>query len=380
MYITLILILATILVLILIFLLFIKLRDFDFKFNVFKDNQERVEKIIKEQILQNRAELVNNIKDVREEIDTKLEKIRQTVGETLSTNLEKQFGISFKVVSERLEQVHKSLGEMQMLASTVGDLKKVLSNVKTTGIWGEIRLGNILEQIFSPDQYMSNVVIKKGSNEKVDYAIKLPGREKNKEVLLPIDSKFPNEIYHKLIDAYEKSDQDLIEESLKQLETRIKLEAKNIKEKYIDPPTTTDFAIMFLPTEGLYAEVLRINGLFETLQREYNVIPTGPTNLVAFLNSLQMGFRTLAIEKRSNEVRQLLTTFRTEFNKFSELLDKVYKKLQETMHAIEDATKRSRTIEQKLRRVEQLPVSESEKNFYSENILELENVEEKDNG
>jgi len=335
------------------------MRELDFRLNTFKDNQERMEKIVKDQITENRSEVINSIKDVREELDKNLEKIRQTVGETLNTNLEKQFGLSFKIVSERLEQVHKGLGEMQMLAATVGDLKKVLTNVKTTGIWGEIKLASILEQIFSPEQYVSNVVTKKGSNERVEFAIKLPGREKNKEVLLPIDAKFPSEIYNKVIDSYEHGDQNFIEESLKQLETRIKLEAKNIKEKYIDPPNTTDFAIMFLPIEGLYAEVLRINGLFETLQRDYNVIPVGPTNLAAFLNSLQMGFRTLAIEKRSNEVWSLLNIVKTEFSKFGDLLDKVHKKLQEAINTVEETERKSRNIEQKLRKVEKLPTNEN---------------------
>ncbi len=343
---------------VLLFLL-IKLRDFDFKFNVFKETQDRMEKEVKEQIIENRVELNNNIKEIRFELDTKLEKIRQTVDDTLNKNLERQFGVSFKIVSERLEQVHKGLGEMHLLASSVGDLKKVLSNVKTTGILGEIKLATILDQIFSPDQYLTNVATKKGSNDRVEFAIKLPGREKNKEVLLPIDAKFPNEIYNKLVEAYDKSDQNLIEESLKQLESRIKLEAKNIKDKYLDPPYTTDFGVMFLPTEGLYAEVLRINGLFEILQREYHVVPTGPTNLVAFLNSLQMGFRTLAIEKRSSEVWILLNTVKTEFNKFGDLLDKVHKKLQEATNTIEDAEKKSRTIEQKLKKVQQLPLQDN---------------------
>ncbi|MFQ3676277.1 MAG: DNA recombination protein RmuC, partial [Endomicrobiia bacterium] len=214
---------------------------------------------------------------------------------------------------------------------------------------------------------------KKGSNEKVEYAIKLPGKEKNKEVLLPIDAKFPIEVYNKLIDSYEKGDKDLIEASVRQLEARIKTEAKSIKEKYIDPPNTTDFGIMFLATEGLYAEVLRINGLFEILQREYNVIPVGPTNLVAFLNSLQVGFRTLAIEKRSSEVWNLLNSVKTEFGKFGDLLDKVQKKLQEATNTLEEAGRKSRNIEQKLRKVQQLPIEESSN---SVQVIEFEEKNE----
>jgi DNA recombination protein RmuC len=276
------------------------------------------------------------------------------------------------MVSERLELVHKGLGEMQTLASGVGDLKKVLTNVKTRGTWGEIQLGNLLEQILTLEQYAQNVVTKKGSNERVEFAIKLPGRDKNDSVVwLPIDAKFPLEDYQKLVEAQEQANLGLIEEFGKLLETRIKSEAKDIREKYIDPPHTTDFGILFLPVEGLYAEVLRRPGLCDLLQREYRVTITGPTTLAALLNSLQMGFRTLAIEKRSSEVWVVLGAIKTEFAKFGELLDKTHKKLEEASNIIDDATKKSRTIEKKLNKVQELPLSKQDMNLFGE-VEEIE--------
>lgn len=292
----------------------------------------------------------------------KLEQMRATVDEKLHATLEKRLGESFQMVSERLEQVHKGLGEMQSLASGVGDLKKVLTNVKTRGTWGEIQLGNLLEQILVADQYVQNIATKKGSCERVEFAIKLPGqREPEQDVWLPIDAKFPQEDYQRLLDARDEANLELAEEAGKMLETRIKAEAKDIKEKYLDPPHTTDFAIMFLPTEGLYAEVLRRPGLCEGLQRLYRVVVTGPTTLAALLNSLQMGFRTLAIEKRSSEVWALLGAVKTEFGRFGEILDKTQKKLQEASNTIENAAKKSRTIQRKLRQVQELPVDEAVK-------------------
>ena len=242
-------------------------------------------------------------------------------------------------MSDRLEQVYKGLGEMRSLATGVGDLKKVLSNVKTRGTWGEIRLGNILEQILTPDQYDVNVVTKKGSSDRVEFAVRLPGqgKDKTKVVWMPIDSKFPQEDYQRLLDAQEAADKELAEKSVKSLETRIKAEAKFIREKYIDPPHTTDFGVMFLPVEGLYAEVLRRPGLCDFLQREYRIVVTGPTTLAALLNSLQMGFRTLAIEKRSSEVWELLGTVKTEFGRFGDVLAKTKKKLQEASTSIDKA-------------------------------------------
>ncbi|NNL43094.1 MAG: DNA recombination protein RmuC, partial [Desulfobacterales bacterium] len=268
-----------------------------------------------------------------------------------------------KQVSERLEQVYKGLGEMRTLATGVGDLKKVLTNVKTRGTWGEIQLGNILEQILTQDQYDVNVATRKNSNERVEFAIKLPGpdSDKDKVVWMPIDSKFPQEDYQRLIDAQENADKELAEKAVKSLEIRIKAEAKQIREKYIDPPNTTDFGIMFLPVEGLYAEVLRRPGLCDFLQREYRIVVTGPTTLAAMLNSLHMGFRTLAIEKRSSEVWELLGLVKTEFGKFGDVLAKTKKKLKEASNTIDQAEVRSRAIERKLTKVQEIPMEDSVK-------------------
>lgn len=291
----------------------------------------------------------------------KLDQMRATVDEKLSATLEQRLGESFKLVSERLEAVHKGLGEMHTLASGVGDLKKVLTNVKTRGVWGEIQLGNLLEQILTPEQYSTNVVTKVGSNDRVEYAIILPARDGHDSIIwLPIDAKFPMEDYERLIEAQDQANLPRIEELGKCLENRVKLEGKSIRNKYIDPPNTTDFGILFLPIEGLYAEVLRRPGLCELLQREYKVIITGPTTLAALLNSLQMGFRTLAIEKRSSEVWTLLSAVKTEFNKFVEILEKTQKKLQEASNTIETATRKSRTIARKLKNVQTLPANETE--------------------
>ncbi|WP_028962503.1 DNA recombination protein RmuC [Sulfobacillus thermosulfidooxidans] len=290
----------------------------------------------------------------------KLEQMRATVDEKLHQTLEQRLGESFKLVSERLEQVQKGLGEMQSLASGVGDLKKVLSNVKTRGTLGEIQLDNLLEQILTPEQYEQKVAVKKGSLERVDFAIRLPGKEDiHDTVFLPIDAKFPLEDYQRLVEAEESGDLALAMESAKMLENRIKAEAKSIQEKYINPPHTTDFALMFLPIEGLFAEVLRRPGLWEMLQREYRVVVTGPTTITALLNSLQMGFRTLAIQKRSSEVWKLLGAVKTEFGKFGDILEKTQKKLQEASNTIDTAAARSRTIARKLRNVEAVPLGEA---------------------
>ena len=292
---------------------------------------------------------------------TKLEEMRKTVDEKLQGTLEKRLGESFKQVSERLEQVHKGLGEMQNLATGVGDLKKVLTNVKTRGTWGEMQLGNLLEQVLTPEQYAQNVVTKQGSAERVEFAIKLPGRDMHdgKTVWLPIDAKFPKEDYERLVEASERADADAVEQAAKQLEARIKAEAGDIRDKYLDPPNTTDFGILFLPTEGLYAEVLRRPGLLDTLQRDFRVTVAGPTVLGALLNSLQRGFRTLAIEKRSSEVWTVLGAIKTEFSKFGGIIEKVQKKLQEASNVIDTAATRTRTIERKLRTVEGLPANEA---------------------
>ena len=308
-----------------------------------------------------RKTLESQLRSLQEDNARKLEQMRATVDEKLQSTLDKRLGESFKQVSERLEQVYRGLGEMRTLASGVGDLKKVLTNVKTRGTWGEIRLSHILEQILTPDQYDVNVATKKNSNERVEFAIKLPGQAADKEkiVWLPIDSKFPQEDYQRLMDAQEAADIELAEKHIKNLEIRIKAEAKHIKEKYLEPPHTTDFGIMFLPVEGLYAEVLRRPGLCDTLQREHRIVVTGPTTLAALLNSLQMGFRTLAIEKHSSEVWQLLGVVKTEFGKFGDVLAKTKKKLQEAGHTIDKAEVRTRAIARKLREVQEVPLTET---------------------
>jgi DNA recombination protein RmuC len=304
-----------------------------------------------------RKTMETQLRAMQEDNTKKLEQMRATVDEKLQATLEQRLGASFKQVSERLEQVYRGLGEMRTLATGVGDLKKVLTNVKTRGTWGEIRLSQILSQILTPDQFDVNVATKKNSNDRVEFAVKLPGQnaDKDKIVWMPIDSKFPQEDYQRLMDAQEAADKELAEKSIKNLEMRIKAEAKYIKEKYIDPPNTTDFGIMFLPVEGLYAEVLRRPGLCDTLQREHRIVVTGPTTLAALLNSLQMGFRTLAIEKRSSEVWELLGVVKTEFGKFGGVLAKTKKKLKEASNTIGLAEVRTRAIERKLRKVQEVP-------------------------
>ena len=299
------------------------------------------------------------LKELQQDNNKKLDEMRATVDEKLHETLEKRLGESFKSISERLEALYKELGEVQTLSKGVNDLKKALTNVKTRGIWGEMQLGNIIEDILIKEQYDTNVITKKGSNDRVEFAIKLPGQgdKENNIVYLPIDAKFPQEDYQKLLEAQELGNKILIDECSKQLIIRIKSEAKDIKEKYIDPPNTTDFGILFLPTESLYAEVLRLPGLWEILQREYKVVITGPTTLAALLNSLQMGFRTLAIEKRSSEVWALLGTVKTEFGRFGDILEKTQKKLKEASNSIDTATRKSRTIERKLKNVQVLNIS-----------------------
>jgi DNA recombination protein RmuC len=325
-------------------------------------NESQKEAALKtDQLLEKmRQTLEINLKHMQEDNTKKLEEMRLTVDEKLQSTLEKRLGESFKLVSERLEQVHKSLGEMQNLANGVGDLKRVLTNVKTRGVLGEYQLENILEQLLTVDQYDKNVKTKQGSHDHVEFAIKLPGKENhNEHVWLPLDAKFPVETYQHLNQAYEDADAAKVESYRKELVQTIKRFAKDIRDKYVDPPNTTDFAIMFLPIEGLYAEVLRQPGLFESIQREYRIIITGPTTLSALLNSLQMGFRTLAIEKRSSEVWQILGAVKTEFGKFGAVLEKTQKKLQEASNVIERANIRTRAIERKLRDVEELPTEET---------------------
>jgi DNA recombination protein RmuC len=292
---------------------------------------------------------------------TKLEEMRKTVDEKLQGTLEKRLGESFSRVSEQLAQVHKGLGEMQTLAVGVGDLKKVLTNVKTRGTWGEVQLGNLLDQILTPEQYARNVKTNPAGSELVEFAIKLPGRDADgdKPVWLPIDAKFPKEDYERLVDAAERSDAEAVESAAKSLEARVRSQARDIRDKYLAPPHTADFGLLYLPTEGLYAEVLRRPGLADSIQREYRIVVVGPTTLAALLNSLQMGFRTLAIQQRSSEVWKVLGAVKTDFGKFGDLLDSIKKKLDETGSTIEKAAHRSRQLEKKLRKVEALPMAET---------------------
>lgn len=344
------------------------LKSFEDKFtNNIKDLNEqlrqRFDDLGKQQFEFNKQskDSIKDIKDtiekqlisIREDNTTQLNEMRKTVDEKLQTTLEKRLGESFKQVSERLELVHKGLGEMKELATGVGDLKKVLSNVKTRGILGEYQLGNILEQLLSPEQYSTNVATKKGSQANVEYAVKLPGKIDENAVWLPIDSKFPIENYQLLLDAYDEADKTKIEAAQKLLLKTIVGFAKTISEKYIDPPHTTDFGIMFLPVESLYAEVLRHPGTFEKLQRDYHITVTGPTTLSALLNSLQMGFRTLAVQKRSSEVWKVLSGVKTEFGKFSEHLSKVHKQINTASGSLDTLiSTRTSAMERKLRSVE----------------------------
>ena len=291
---------------------------------------------------------------------SKLEEMRRTVDEKLHATLEQRLGESFKLVSERLEQVHRGLGEMQSLAAGVGDLKRVLSNVKTRGTWGEVQLSALLEQLLTVDQFAANVATRPGSSERVDFAIRLPGKGDGAVVWLPIDAKFPIEDYQRLMDAQEKGEPALVEEASRAIEARLKTEARSIRDKYVAPPHTTDFALLYLPTEGLYAEALRRPGLADTLQREWRVSLAGPTTLAALLNSLQMGFRTLAIEQRSAEVWAVLGAVKTEFGKFGEALAHTKKKLDEASNSISKAETRTRQLSRKLKEVEALPVERAE--------------------
>lgn len=291
---------------------------------------------------------------------SKLDEMRRTVDEKLHATLEQRLGESFKLVSDRLEQVHRGLGEMQSLAAGVGDLKRVLSNVKTRGTWGEVQLSALLEQLLTAEQFSANVATRPGSNERVDFAIRLPGKGDGAAVWLPIDAKFPVEDYQRLMDAQERGDPVLVEEAGRAIELRLKNEARSIRDKYVAPPHTTDFALLYLPTEGLYAEALRRPGLADTLQRDWRVSLTGPTTLAAMLNSLQMGFRTLAIEQRSAEVWAVLGAVKTEFGKFGEALAHTRKKLDEASNSISKAETRTRQLSRKLREVEALPAGDSE--------------------
>ncbi len=344
--------------------------------NSFKAKMEQTQQLSREELVKMQT-VLNTITDtrlnaIRDTIDLKLksmqeenglrlEEMRKTVDEKLQESVEKRFTESFKNISERLDQVHKGLGEMQTLATGVGDLKKVLTNVKTRGVLGEIQLAAILEQCLAPDQYVVNAAVKEGSGERVEFAIKMPGRGgiDDPAVLLPIDSKFPVEDYRRLVEVYDNGTPEEIKVVLRAFESTVKKSANDIHNKYINPPITTDFALMFVPTEGLYAEILRCPGLFEHLQHKLKIAIVGPSNLLAFLNSLQMGFRTLAIEKRSGEVWSLLSAVKTEFGRFGDILDKTRNKLESAVKDIDSAGVRSRSIERKLRDIQELPASEA---------------------
>jgi len=344
------------------------------------NRQELVESLNKfEESFSNRIKDVQDLiykqlKDIRQDNTTQLEKMRETVDEKLHKTLEKRLGESFKHVSDRLELVHKGLGEMQTIATGVGDLKKVLMNVKTRGVLGEYQLENILEQILTPEQFSKNVSTKEGSQRHVEFAVKMPGKSHKKEVWLPIDSKFPIEPYNLLNDEYERGDKVSIEKARKALIKSMEIFAKDISEKYIDPPNTTDFAIMFLPIEGLYAEAIRDVGLFNTLRSKYNITITGPTTLSALLNSLQMGFRTLAVQERSSEVWKILEAVKTEFDKFGIHLEKVDKQLHTASKSLSDLrVRRSKAMSRKMQDVGSLDSKESKR------ILEIPEISDTDN-
>jgi len=304
-----------------------------------------------------RGTVDERLRQMQEGNEKKLEEMRHTVDEKLQSTLEKRLGESFRLVSERLEAVQKGLGEMQSLATGVGDLKRVLTNVKTRGTWGEIQLGNILEQVLTPDQFDRNVQTKEGSREAVEFALRLPGRDGHPGscVWLPIDSKFPQVDYLRLVEASEAADSEGVQKATAALARAARTAAQDIESKYINPPQTTDFALMFLPTEGLYAELLRQPGLAEDIQLRHRVVMSGPTTLAAILNSLQMGFRTLAIEKRASEVWQVLAAVKTEFGRFGGVLEKVKKQLDTASRTIDQTGVRTRAMERTLRKVEQLP-------------------------
>jgi len=310
-----------------------------------------------ERMAEVRTALDTQLHRLQQDNSAKLEQMRQTVDEKLQSTLNTRLDASFKLVSERLEQVQRGLGEMQQLATGVGDLKRVLSNVKTRGNWGEVQLERILDETLTAEQYARNVGVRPGSYERVDFAIRLPGRsDTDSAVWLPIDAKFPREDYERLLDAQDSGDADAVKVSASQLERAIRTQAKSIADKYIVPPHTTDFALLFLPTESLYAEVLRRAGLVDALQREYRVVVTGPTTVTALLNSLQMGFRTLAIEQRSSEVWRVLGAVKSEFGKFASVLEKATSQLGTVQNSIQQAGVRTRAIERQLRGVEAVPV------------------------
>jgi DNA recombination protein RmuC len=374
------------LVIVLVIILRPKQNNSDERLFVLNEGIDRIDRTLREELARNREEIARvgqrndqRMEVLRETIDRKLreiqidnaqklENIRKTVDEKLHETLEKRLGESFKLVGERLELVQSGLGEMRNLAAGVGDLKRFLGNVKNRGTWGEVQLMAIVEDILIPGQYSTNTAVKPGSLERVELAIKLPGRKNDKPVWLPVDAKFPKEDYERLLNARESGDKLKAEEAGKNLVLRIKASAKDIHDKYISPPSTTDFAIMFLASEGLFAECIGRPGLMEFLQRKYRIILTGPMNFSAVLNSLQMGFRTLAVEQRSGEVWQTLGLVKTEFEKFGGLLDKTRKKLQEAADTVDIADRKSRTISRKLSQAEGLASADKDRLEYKEEL------------
>ncbi|MBP3899452.1 DNA recombination protein RmuC [Candidatus Saccharibacteria bacterium] len=327
---------------------------------------------ISSEFRENRKEISDNLQVIQKTVDTrvktlqdentkKLEEMRETVDEKLKASVEKRFNESFKTISGQLTQVYQGLGEMKNLATGVGDLKKVMEGVKTRGIYGEVQLGSIISDILNNSQYEENIATKKGSNDRVEFAIKMPGKDEESTVYLPIDSKFPVENYSRLIAAYDNGDKTEIERFSKALAADVKEQAKKISTKYLDPPATTDFGIMFVPTESLYAEILRIPGLSDEIRQKHHVSITSPSTLPVALNGLLMGFKSVAIEKRSSEVWQVLGAVKSQFSKFGDLLDATHKKLIESANKIESAATTSRQIERKLKNVEALPESDSVK-------------------
>ena len=337
-----------------------------------ENNMDKIGPQISNEFRANRKEISENFKDVQSTVDTrvkslqdenskKLDQMRETVDEKLKASVEKRFNESFKTISGQLTQVYQGLGEMKNLATGVGDLKKVMEGVKTRGIYGEVQLGSIIADILNPAQYEENAITKKGSNDRVEFAIKMPGKDDDSTVFLPIDSKFPIENYSRLIAAYEHGDKELIMRCTKALATDVKEQAKKISTKYLDPPATTTFGIMFVPTESLYAEIIRIPGLSDEIRKKYDVSIMSPSTLPVALNGLLMGFKSVAIEKRSSEVWQTLGAVKSQFGKFGDLLDATHKKLVESANKIESAATTSRQIERKLKDVEELPSAESVK-------------------
>jgi len=349
------------------------LKNFEERFSV---KIEALTKETKESIEKTRETVEKKLAEIQHGNEKKLDEMRHTVDEKLHKTLETRLGESFKLVSERLELVQKGLGEMQTLVSDVGTLKNVLSNVKSKGVLGEYQLESLLEQLLTPNQYQKSVKTKEGSRENVEFAVKIPSKEdSSKTIWLPIDAKFPTVDYEILLAAYESGEKEAVIKAQNDLQSKIDKFAKDIRDKYIDPPNTTEFGIMFLPFEGLYAEVLRIPGLFETIQSKYKVSITGPTTISAFLNSLQMGFRSLAVEKRTSEIWNLLGAVRTEFGKFGDVLQKTKEKLEAAGKEIDKAGVRSRAIERKLIDVEKLPESKAQK-LLSDIDMNYDDVEE----